>query len=294
MDWKRLLKSVLYPHFMLLIIFIPISAVLLVYSFVIANTDSIIAYISYFISAYTLTIICIRIPQISRYLKHFKDNNKLMLRWSKDTDFRIKISLFISFSFNTVYAILHFVTGYRHNTLWFYSLASYYLSLSCVRFSLLIHTIKHKSTSLTSILKMLRAYGVFLLVMNFFISVIVFFMVYWSRTFYHSEITTIAIATYTFSTLTMSIIGLIRYQRTNNPIYMASKTISLVASCVSLLTLETTMLTTFGNETMSPETRRIMLAISGAIISLFIISVALNMIVYSNKQIKRKQEAQPR
>ena len=130
-----------------------------------------------------------------------------------------------------------------------------------------------------------RACGMVFLVMNLALSVIIFFMVYWNRTFHHHEITTIAMAAYTFTALTIAIINVIKYRKYNSPVYSASKIISLASACVSMLTLESTMLTTFGAETMDLTERRIMLAASGGVISVFIITMAVYMIVQATKKI---------
>ena len=111
-------------------------------------------------------------------------------------------------------------------------------------------------------------------------------MVYWNRTFHHHEITTIAMAAYTFGSLTKAIVNVIRYRKYQSPVYSASKAISLAAACVSMLTLESTMLTTFGGETMSLTGRRILLGVSGGSISLLIIAMAIYMIVQGTKKIK--------
>lgn len=130
-----------------------------------------------------------------------------------------------------------------------------------------------------------RACGWVFLVMNLALSLIVFFMVYWNRTFYHQEITTITMAAYTFVTLTTAIVNIIKYRKYNSPVFSASKAISLAAALVSMLTLESTMLTTFGGDT-TDMTRKMMLGISGGVISTFILSMALYMIVQST--IKQK------
>ena len=135
-------------------------------------------------------------------------------------------------------------------------------------------------------LKKYRACGIILLVMNLALALMIFFMVYWNRTFIHHEITTIALAAYTFTSLTLAIINTVKYRKYNSPVYSASKAISLASACVSMLTLESTMLTTFGDGTMSLTGRRILLGISGGVISVFIIAMAIYMIVNGTKKIK--------
>ncbi len=122
--------------------------------------------------------------------------------------------------------------------------------------------------------------------MNLAIALIIFFMVYWNRTFHHHEITTIVLATYTFTSLTFAIINIVKYRKYNSPVFMASKAISLASACVSMLILESTMLTTFGKETMSLTKRHVLLGISGGVISVFIIFMAVYMIVQGTKNIK--------
>ena len=134
-------------------------------------------------------------------------------------------------------------------------------------------------------LKKYRACGIVLLFMNLALALIIFFMVYWNRTFRHHEITTIAMAAYTFTSLTFAIVNVVKYRKYNSPVYSATKAISLASACVSVLILESTMLTTFGNATMSLTQRRILLGSSGGVISAFIIAMAVNMIVQGTKKI---------
>ena len=131
-----------------------------------------------------------------------------------------------------------------------------------------------------------RACGIVFLVMNLALSLMIFFMVYWNRTFHHHEITTIAMAAYTFTSLTLAIINTVKYRKYNSPVYSASKAISLASAVVSVLTLESTMLTTFNDGTMDLLTRRILLGASGGAISVFIIAMAIYMIVNGTKKIK--------
>lgn len=130
-----------------------------------------------------------------------------------------------------------------------------------------------------------RACGIVFLIMNLALALIIFFMVYWNRTFKHHEITTIILAAYTFTSLTFAIINTLKYRKYNSPVYSATKAISLASACVSVLTMESTMLTTFGNETMSLTGRRVLLGLSGGVISVFIVTMAIYMIVQANKKI---------
>ena len=134
-------------------------------------------------------------------------------------------------------------------------------------------------------LRKYRACRVVFLHMNLALALIIFFMVYWNRTFHHHEITTIAMAAYTFTAFVVAIVNMVKYRKYNSPVYSASKAISLAAACVSMLTLEATMLTTFGDDTMDLATRRIMLGVTGGVVSVFIIAMAIYMILQGTKRI---------
>ena len=122
--------------------------------------------------------------------------------------------------------------------------------------------------------------------MNLALALIIFFMVYWNRTFQHHMITAIAMAAYTFTALIAAIINVIKYRKYNSPVYSASKAISLTAALVSMLTLESTMLTTFSDETMTALGQKLMLGLTGGAISALIVAVAVYMIVTGTKKLK--------
>lgn len=110
-------------------------------------------------------------------------------------------------------------------------------------------------------------------------------MIYWNRSFNHHEITTITLAAYTFTSFTMAIVSFIKYRKNNRPIYKAIKTINLVSACVSVITLEATMLTTFGQD-MSLTDRRLFLSLTGFFVLLFIFLLAINIIYHTTKKMK--------
>ena len=291
MDWKKFGRALLFPHMAVLLVLLPVATILLVYSMVFAGEDSAIAYISYVLAAYTLTIWCVRVPELIRFFKKFKDENKYAHRWLTDTHLRVNVSLYGSLLWNSAYAVFQLGLGLWHHTFWFYSLAGYYLCLAVMRFFLVRYTSKHRAgEKMRDELIRYRNCGIAFLMMNMALALIIFFMVYWNRTFEHHEITTIAMAAYTFGTLTMAIISVIKYRKYNSPVFSASKAISLAAALVSMLTLESTMLTTFSDGTMSLADRRILLGISGGVISAFIIGMAVYMIVQSSKNIKLIKE----
>ena len=292
MDWKKLGKAILFPHIALMIILIPIATVFLVYSMVFVGTESLLAIISYVLAAYTLTVWCFKIPRIIRFFKNFKNENKYARRLIDDERLRVNISLYGSLIFNVAYAALQLWLGFYHSSFWFYSIAVYYISLAVMRLFLARYTTKNRAgDSMRAELVRYRACGWVFLVMNLALTLMIFFMLYWNRTFVHHEITTITMAAYTFTAFTVAIVNMIRYRQYNSPVYSASKAISFAAACVSMLTLTSTMLTTFGDGTMDVVANKIMLGTIGFGVSAVVIAMAISMIIIGTKKLKRLKES---
>ena len=195
MDPKKLGKALLFPHIAIMILLVPIATVLLVGSMVFIGTESLVAIVSYVISAYTLTVWCFKIPTLINFFKTFKNENKYARRWRDDTRLRVNMSLYGSLAWNALYGILQLWLGFYHHTFWFYSLGAYYICLCVMRFFLAHHTTKYApgEKMQTELIKY-RACGIVFLVMNLALALIIFFMVYWNRTFEHHMITAIAMA----------------------------------------------------------------------------------------------------
>ena len=284
---KKIGKSLLFPHIVIMIILLPIAIALLVYSMMFLSSETPIAIASYVLSAYTLVIWCVRIPQLITAIKTLKKENKYIKTWVGDVRLRMNVSLYGSFIWNVAYAVFQLCLGLYHSSFWYYSMAAYYIFLAAMRFLLSRHTRKYETgEKLREEFVRYRNCGIVFLVMNLALSLLIFFMVYWNRTFIHHEITTIAMATYTFTTFILAIINLIKYRKYNSPVYSASKIINLVAACVSMLTLTSTMLTTFG-EADGILFRKTMLGALGSVISLFTITIAIYMIIRANRSLKQ-------
>ena len=76
--WSKLLKRIIYPHIAVVVFLTTTSIFGLIYSFANKNAIPFLQYLSYVISAYTLTIICFRMPKIIKFFKTFKQENKYM------------------------------------------------------------------------------------------------------------------------------------------------------------------------------------------------------------------------
>ena len=209
---------------------------------------------------------------LSTFLKKIKSN----------TEFRIKLFLFISLIFNFGYASFLFVVSRIYFSKWFFVMSIYYALLSAARIFIFFE-INPNNTLRKKILSM-RACGCFLLLLNLVVSVMVFLLIYTVPPAKYHEIIVITLATYTFSALTLAIINIVKYLKKNDHVYSCAKVISLISASVSMLTLTNTMLATFGGD--DTMLRRIILPIFSGVVAIFIIVCAILMIKKANNDLK--------
>lgn len=286
MDWKKLEKALFFPHIAFLFLLLALAIPLMLYGMLVLGNEHPLTIASYALAFYTLTIWCIRVPQIIRFFKNFKEENRYIKRWLTDVRLRINVTLSGNVVWNGAYAALQLGLGVFHKSAWFYSLALYYASLALMRFFLVRYTMRHKpGEKKKEEWHRYRICGWVFLVLNMALTVMIFYMVYRNRIVEHHEITTIAMAAYTFTSLSMAILNVVKYRKYNSPAFSASKAISLTSACVSMLTLEGTMLATFGTD-MERGTQQLFLGLSGVAISAFILVMAIYLITHGNKEIK--------
>lgn len=284
---KNILQKVLFPHIAVVIILIPVCTLALIYSMMYLEDTSVLRISSYVLSFYTLIIFCVRIPSIIDWAKSFKRNNKYTKRISGDVRLRMIITLSGNVIWNFGYSVFQFALGIYHKSAWFYTFATYYFFLAIMRFFLTRHTLRYKpGEQMMTELKMYKTCGWTFLLMNLSLSGMMFYMIQGKGRIRHGVIVTISMAAYTFASFIMAIVNVFRYRKYNSPVFSAAKAISLAAACVSVMTLENTMLSTFATGNMSIYTQRLLMVLTGATVSLGIVIMAVYMIVTANKKME--------
>lgn len=287
MDWKKLGRCLLYPHLAVIICLLPIATACLIFALIFLNPESFVAILAYLLSFYVLLVICFRIPRIVKFFQNFKRDNKYLQKWFSDVHLRMNVSLYGSLIWNVIFAIFQLGLGFYYRSFWFCAMFAYYVLLGLMRFLLVKHTrVYQANEEMRMENKRYVLCGWLLLLMNLALAVVVTFLIIWEQSVKHHMITTIAMATFTFLTFTFAIIDLVRYRKYQSPIYSSAKIINLIAGCVSMLTLETAMLTTFGT-TESPLFRQIILAATGVAVIGLAIVMALIMIIKGSRQLKK-------
>lgn len=289
MDWKKLGKKLLFPPIWLMIILTIISTVFLVLVFMKGLEESPISYVIYVIAFYTLSVLCIFfsmvLPKQYKAIKQKVYDNPLGNRYMTDVQFKNHVSLYCSLGVNLLYVGTNVFSAIFYRSAWFAIFAVYYMILAIMRFLLVRYINKNKLGKKRLMeLRRARLCAIILTTLNLVLSGAVLMILYRNRGFHYNGILIYVMAMYTFYVTTIAIIDLIKYRKYDNPILSTTKVIKMAAALVSMLSLETAMFSQFGEE-MSPENQRIMIALTGAGVSVIVIIMAVYIIIRSTKEI---------
>ncbi|MDE5698707.1 MAG: hypothetical protein K2I96_15080 [Lachnospiraceae bacterium] len=293
-NMKRLLKNIFFlPPVPTLLIAIP-SYGLVIYALAGENVNPAAAYVSYFLSAYALIITITGIAGIVRFIRRGINEHPLVRkmmgiplvsRYIREDLFRAEAALYQGFFINLLYAGIKMFSGILYSSVWFITLAFYYFLLAVMRASLL-HYVRAAGKSKASEWRRYRLCGIILLFMNIALAGIVILVVHQNSGFAYPGMLIYVMAMYTFYAAITAVWNVVKFRRYGNPVMSAAKVINLTAALVSMLSLETAMLTQFGAAD-DPMFRQIMTASTGAGISVIVLGMAGFMIVRSTKQLKQ-------
>lgn len=254
-------------------------------------------YLSYISSAYALTITITGFPHYIAFARAVK--RRMMesapmkkfrgtafgKRFFGDVWFRTELSLYGSLFINFLYIAIKLFSGIYYRSVWFISLAVYYILLAIMRF-ILLHKNKNSLMTMEIEIKRYRLCGIMLLIMNQALTGIVIFMVHQNKGFDYPGLLIYAMAMYSFYSMITAVINLVKFRKHGSPLLSAAKVINLVAAMVSILSLQTAMLAQFGGDA-DFAFRRLMTGLTGGAVCVIVISMAVFMLWKSARQLKK-------
>lgn len=291
MDWKKIAGKTLFPPLWLMITLTIGSAAGLAAVFLKGWDMHPVAYVVYVVSFYTVTvdtIFCaLTFPRYYRALKQRVCRNKYGGRFMTDVKFKTHVSLYVSLAVNLLYAALNVMSCILYRSAWFGILAGYYVILAVMRF-LLLRFVNRIGIGKDQILEYRRSRlcGMILITINLTLSGAVLMMMYLDRGKVYHGILIYIMAMYTFYGTVNAIVNIVKYRKYKSPIMSTAKIISLSAALVSMLSLETAMLTEFGAE-MTAESKRILIAATGAGVSVIVVAMSVYTIIHASVEIRK-------
>ena len=279
--YKDLILKLLYPNIFIFILFFIIGFGSVISVFILNLSTHWIAYISYVLSAYALTITVARSINLIKFINKKLHSNKYTNRLITDKDLKNNVNIFSGTLFNMIYGIFKFVTGIIYNSIWFGATGVYYLVLGIMKLFLAKHIIKKSDEEKQ--MKQYRNTGILMFLLNSAMVGMIILMIRDGESAVYPGFVIYAQAAYTFYILTFAIINMIKYRKNHLPIIMASKSINFVAAVMSLFILQVAMINEFGG---SNEFKDIINTITGSVASLIAIGVAIFMIINAKKHQK--------
>ena len=278
----EVLQKILHPPKWALFFAPPVVFAALIYIFLTGQNNSTPAYVIYGMSAYCLAVLVLPLPRLIRNAKAsvMRRINRTAFggRYVNDLAFRGSVSIYQGMTVNFLYVLFRIVVGIRYASVWFISMAVYYLVLGVLRLSLILSY--HQKVNIDE-LRCYRRTAWLIFLLNIPMGGMITLMVLTNSGYSYPGYVIYLSAMYTFYTMVTSVINLVRFRRLGSPILSAAKVLNFIAALVSILGLQTAMIAQFSVE--SDSFRKTMNAITGGVIWLCVILTAVYMLRRSRK-----------
>lgn len=166
---------------------------------------------------------------------------------------------------NVAFAAYYIIFGALSRSWWLLTLGAYYAVLSLLRFVVL--RVKRGERFVT------KATGAMLTLMTLPLVGTVLLSLIEDRGTRHGTIIMIAIAAYAFAKISIATVSLIRSRKSNSARVVTLRNISFADACVSIFSLQRSMLVSFGN--MPKETVRAMNGATGAVVCVTVLLLGI-------------------
>lgn len=257
---------------------------------------AIFAYVTFALAAislsYSVYFIVRAIPKIKAGIVAWAEKYEFTNNLLRNFGFRTIILSIGSFAMSILFGLFNGFMGIYYLSIWYGALAAYYIFLALLRGGVLIHhkrkrgrTQRQENESLFGA-RTYRNCGVVLLILNVALSSAIAQMIFEDRSFSYAGWTIYAFAAYAFYKITMSIINLFRARRQDDLTVQSIRNINLTDALVSILALQTALLTTFMQDGADVS---LFNTLTGSFVSLSSIALGVFMIVKGNRVIKNIQ-----
>ena len=211
----------------------------------------------------------------------FPKSEKFLLN---DTD-RAELMLKLGLGINAGYAIFKLSSGIFYRSFWFGAVGVYYILLCSLKFYLLHKGFPAEGRSRRGQLVTLRNCSVLLLLLNLTMSFIIFYLIKQNKGISYSDFILLASSLYTLFRLVAAFSDIVSFKRLHIPVLAAAKSVSMSVALMSLFSLQVTLLDRIKAEA---DLKTVLNILSGSLIIIAVISIAVTSIVKAEKEIREK------
>lgn len=279
----RILKKMLHPPMWVQLTVPVLSFAALIIIFACKKTENALAYVIFGMSAYSLAVWVAGVPSLVKKAQNAvmktgivrkAASSKLAARYFGDLSFRGSISLCQGLAVSCFYCVFRIVAAMHFASSWFLSMAIYYLVLCGLRAYLIICCRRRNPSNDR------RCYCVaarMLFVLNVSMCGMVFWMVKANFAFNYPGSMIYLNALYAFCAMANSIVNLVKFHKFGSLILSAAKAVDVIAAMMSVLGLQTALLSRFSGD--DEVYRRMMNSVTGSFVCGFVILIALYMLL---------------
>ena len=243
------------------------------------------AYILYVFSAYSLTALCVKLPQAIRREKYWLEDHPKLHGLLKNKELHFKLELYLEQLINFAYGIFKIVSGVIVGSAWIGADGIYNLVQALIQLFLILRR-KNPGT----IVKQWKSYrfcGVLIFLMHLTLIGIVFQMVNWNRVEESGEIMIIATAAFAFYKFISSFIEIAKDRKHKHPIDSSVRMLELSQAIFAIFSLQAGLLHTFG--TGESWEHWMNLAV-GCVVCFLTVAMGVYMIHRASRELKILQE----
>lgn len=294
---QSILNRLLYPPKWVLALLPGLSFPALIWVFSTGSSTHFLAYVVYVLSAYALTVLVAAAPKLLRWLRagfpvcapvqRFRQS-RFGGRYWDDLAFRGSVSIYQGMTVNFLYVAFRIVASIRYASVWFLSMAVYYLVLGILR-AYLILCYRHRTPALE--LRCYRRTAGLLFLLNIPMGGMILLMVRTNSSDAYPDTILYLSALYTFYAMALAIRNVVKFRRLGSPILSAAKVLHLISAMMSILGLQSAMISHFSKH--GDSYRRMMNAITGSFVYGAVIVLAAAMLLRSRRLRKEAEPIEP-
>lgn len=253
--------------------------------FLLGLEESILAYLVYSMCVYVLVVVIAILPQVTKRARSAMIQSKIVStpfasRYLADKELRAIVSLSLGMGLNLLYGFYHSGVGVLYHSVWSVSLGAYYLGLGLLRAYLLWAWYRPAHTAQER--RCFRRTAAVLFLLNIPMGGVIVLVVIESKAFSYPGHVLYLSALYAFYAIIVAVIHLIKSRKAGSLFLSASKVLSTVSAMMSILALQTALLSRFSAE--NSAFNHGMNAGTGVAVWTGVLLLAVGMLAHERKQ----------
>ena len=237
---------------------------------------------------------------VKKMLTHVVDRlakrYKAVKYFLEDYRFRTFTTATAGLLLNIAFTAFHGIIGFMSRSLWYITLAVYYLFLSIMRAWIVGYERKQSGSgnhpsSMQKEIQIYKVCSMNIILLTVVLGGMVILMVRLVGGRHYPGMTIYIVALYTFIKVPLAVRNLIKTTKMKTPLLVAIRSIGYADACVSVLSLQTAMFSSFGNMEIS-ESKGLINGITGVVVCLMVSGMGIYGVCMANKMKMQDREDQ--